>query len=288
MEKWNEIHTAYQVAKLGTVSAAAETLGVHRATVIRHVDALEAHLGDKLFHRHSRGYAPTEAGLDLLRVARATDEQLGQLVLRSRGRAAELSGELVITSVEIIAPAIVASLERFHADHPKTILRYVVSPRLLKLEYGEAHIAVRSGPHPEDQDNVVQPFPKMRSGLYAHRRYIEAHGLPKTQKQLAKHAFIGTDGPQPRDPLHAWLEETIAPERIIFRSAKLRIRFEALQGGMGIAFYPEFLARKNPDLVQVVAPKTEWDVQFWLVTHVDLHRTPKVQAILQHLKRIKL
>ena len=39
MENWDEIRTAFQVARLGTVSGAADVLGVHHATVIRHVDA---------------------------------------------------------------------------------------------------------------------------------------------------------------------------------------------------------------------------------------------------------
>ena len=40
-----EIRTAYFIAKLGTVSAAADALGVHRATVMRRIDLLEAELG---------------------------------------------------------------------------------------------------------------------------------------------------------------------------------------------------------------------------------------------------
>ncbi|MFV2038021.1 MAG: LysR family transcriptional regulator, partial [Paracoccaceae bacterium] len=80
------MRTAYQVARAGTVSGAAEVLGVHHATVIRHVDALEQSLGVKLFQRHSRGYTPTEAGQDLLKVAAATDDQLAQLVGRIKGR----------------------------------------------------------------------------------------------------------------------------------------------------------------------------------------------------------
>ena len=42
MENWDEVRTAYQVARMGTVSGAAEVLGVHHATVIRHIDAIEA------------------------------------------------------------------------------------------------------------------------------------------------------------------------------------------------------------------------------------------------------
>ena len=59
MDKWAELRTAYQVARLGTVSAAAEMLGFHRATVNRHIDVLEAALGARIFIRHARGYALT-------------------------------------------------------------------------------------------------------------------------------------------------------------------------------------------------------------------------------------
>ena len=44
MDNWDEIRTAFQVARKGTVSGAAEQLGVHHATVIRHIDALEQRL----------------------------------------------------------------------------------------------------------------------------------------------------------------------------------------------------------------------------------------------------
>ncbi len=83
---WDEIRTAYHVARMGTVSGAAEALGVHHATVIRHIDALEQRLGVKLFQRHARGYTSTEAGQDLLQVAQATDDQFTQLVGRIKGR----------------------------------------------------------------------------------------------------------------------------------------------------------------------------------------------------------
>ena len=66
MENWDEVRTAYQVARIGTVSGAAKVLGVHHATVIRHIDALESRLGAKLFQRHPRGYTATEAGQGII------------------------------------------------------------------------------------------------------------------------------------------------------------------------------------------------------------------------------
>jgi len=82
---WDEIRTAYEVAKRGTVSGAAGALGVHHATVIRHIDALERRLGTRLFQRHARGYNATEEGRELLRVAAVTDEQISRMEGRIRG-----------------------------------------------------------------------------------------------------------------------------------------------------------------------------------------------------------
>ena len=65
MENWTEIKTAYLLGKLGTVSATAEAIGVHRATIIRRVESLEQELGGKLFQRHDKGYTPTEFGIQL-------------------------------------------------------------------------------------------------------------------------------------------------------------------------------------------------------------------------------
>ena len=54
MDKWNEIRTAYKLAKLRTLSATAQDMGIHRSTVMRHIDALEEHLGVILFQRNDK------------------------------------------------------------------------------------------------------------------------------------------------------------------------------------------------------------------------------------------
>ncbi len=43
-------------------------------------------------------------------------------------------------------------------------------------------------------------------------------------------------------------------------------------------------AARHPGLVQVMPPQDDWSGALWLVTHVDLHRTNKVQSFLRHLK----
>lgn len=284
MDHWNEIRTAYHVVLLGTVSAAADALGAHRATVIRHIDSLEATLGEKIFQRHARGYTPTEVGQDLLRVAHATDEQFSQLVSRTKGRATELSGELVVTSLEFLAPKLLPTLNAFQHEYPKVIIRYITSDRVFKMEYGEAHIAIRSGTKPQNPDNIVQPFHQSNMGLYASRDYVQRHGIPKNTADYTNHKFAGSDNLNTGAPFHKWLQDNIPLDSFVLRTNSPSILKQAIISGTGIGFMNQDTAQ-TLDLVEILAPRDEWRNISWLVTHVDLHRTAKVQAFLGILKQ---
>ncbi|MHA6346825.1 LysR family transcriptional regulator [Roseivivax sp. CAU 1761] len=286
-QNWDEIRTAFQVARLGTVSGAAEALGVHHATVIRHIDALEARLGVKLFQRHARGYTPTEAGEDLFRVAQATDDQFQQLVGRIKGRGSEVSGELLVTSLVGYAPLMVPALVSFHARHPEVRLRYLTDDRIYRLEYGEAHVALRAGAAPQELDNVVQKFGEDRIALYATRDYVARQGRPagETAEAFAGHCFVGPDTTESRAPFFRWLRDTVPAECIVFRSNDSRVQEQAMLSGIGMGFLREREARRRSDLVEIIPPKEDWMAPLWLVTHVDLHRTAKVQAFLKHLRQ---
>ncbi len=284
MENWDEVRTAYQVARMGTVSGAAEVLGVHHATVIRHIDALEGRLAVKLFQRHARGYTPTEAGLDLLRVAQATDDQFSQLVGRLKGQGDDVSGELVVTSLASQAPMIVPVLTEFQEAHPGLIVRYLTGDRVFRLEYGEAHVAIRAGAAPSQPDNVVQPFMAQEVGLYASQGYVDAHGIPKGPEDFANHRFVGNDDENSRAPFSRWLRVYAPSEAITFRCTNGFTMQEAVLAGAGIGFMTRWEAERHPALVKVMDPLPEWSGTLWLVTHVDLHRTNKVQTFLKFLK----
>lgn len=284
MDNWDEIKTAYQVARMGTVSGAAEILGVHHATVIRHIDALEGSLGIKLFQRHARGYTPTEAGDDLFRVAQATDDQFSQLIGRIKGRGNDVSGELVVTSLVSLAPRMAPALAEFQENHPEVTIRYLTGERLFRLEYGEAHVAIRAGNAPDQPDNVVQPFVRQSMGLFASRRYVDRNGLPNTVEDCQNHRFVGPDNEDNKAPFNRWLKGSVPRENVAFRATDVRTIESAILSGAGIGFMPILEARRNPDLVEVLEARDDWAAPLWLVTHVDLHRTTKVQTFLTFLK----
>ncbi len=285
MDNWDEIRTAFHVARLGTVSSAAEVLGVHHATVIRHIDSLEKRLGEKLFQRHARGYTATEAGRDLLAVAQMAEDQFIQLSNRIKDHGQTVTGELIITSVADISHHLAKVLAQFQQAHPNITLRFLTGQRLFRLDYGEAHVAIRAGSAPSEPDYVVQPFMSLNHALYAAPSYAEEHGLPKVDADLARHQFVVNDNIESRAPFSLWLRDLVPVEAMRFRAAEPAPIYDAICAGAGLGFMSRVAAQQFPDLIEVLPPRPEWSVNLWLVTHVDLHRTLKVQRFLTHIKK---
>ncbi|SFA68815.1 DNA-binding transcriptional regulator, LysR family [Poseidonocella pacifica] len=284
MDKWTELRTAYWVAKLGTVSATAEALGFHRATINRHIDVLEAEIGSKIFIRHARGYALTETGQDVLRVAQKTDELIEDLAGRVHGGKSEIEGEIKLTILAPFAGLLMGAVMQFRLENPRCLVNVDVGEDLAKLEYGEAHIAVRAGAKPEHPDYVVAHLGDIGIGLYAHDSYAARCGLPADESDLAGHSFVLPHIPTERFPLGRWIKEHIRPEMIALSSRDVWLVTEAVFAGAGIGIVSDIDAGSRGGLQPALLSRPSWSVSGWLVTHVDLHRTEKVQAMLRCLK----
>lgn len=290
MNNWDELRTAYEVARLGTVTAAADMLNIHRATVMRHIDSLEADLGVKLFQRHGRGYTTTEAGEDLLRITSAADAEFSQFRARAKGRD-ELHGEFIITSLEFIAPVVLPVLRLFQQQYPQLNIRYLVQEELVKLEYGQAHIAIRSGTKPQHPDYVVQPFIVTQPRLFAHRDYLAKHGVPHSAEEFAIHRFVVADKSAgfAKIGINQWLLQHLTQAQIVLQSNNYTIRKKAILSAMGIGVMYRHISQQHPELVEV-CPKhsAHQDSPSWITTHGDLHRSEKVQRFLQVLEGVHL
>lgn len=283
VERWAELRTAYAVARRGTVSGAAAELGVHRATVTRHIEALEDELGARMFHRHARGYALTEIGRELLAVAERAETLLSDFAGRTRARATEATGAITVTAMselsELLAPAFAA----FAADHPKATTTFVAATAQLKLERGEAQVAVRAGAKPTEPDYVVQSLPPLRFGLYASRAYL-AERPALAESGFAGHRLIASDRARVRAPFMLWLERNAPPATIALRVADGHAARAALRAGLGVGFLSRPEAAVEPELVEVRPAPPSWRAPLWLLSHVDLHRTRLVQGMCAAIK----
>ena len=277
IESWDDIRVALAVARTGTVSGAAADLGVHHATVIRRIDALESALRARLFQRHTRGYALTEAGRTLLDAAGAADERFAQMAAQIAGAGERIEGELVVTSLPELVDLVMPRLIALMARHPDLRLTYATDARLFRLGAGEAHVAIRGGAEPTEPDYVVRAMGRMGHVMYAAASYLDRHGPVDEPRD---HRFA-LPGPEARGaPYMRWLQDRIGPENILVTANEATAREAVIRAGLAVGALPDSLAHGLLPALSL----PEWDSNLWLVTHVDLHRTPKVQAALAALR----
>ena len=284
MRYWLELRTALTVSRLGTVSAAAREIGVHRTTINRHIETLEAAFKTKIFLKHARGYSLTDSGHEIIRVAARADEMFADVQAHQRGSAKLVSGTLIVTAVTGIASSIMDAIKTFQLEHPETAVEFLAESKLLRLEAGEAHIAVRGGPKPEEKDYVAQQYRPIRFGLYASQGYIDRFGFPDLA-ELSGHRFVAPFPERAYPPYQHWIAKHVPEDCIFFRSGSRQVRDFAICHGIGIGFIDDLHAPLLKDLVEILPPDDSMMINLWTVTHVDIHRTAKVQAFLEHLRR---
>ncbi len=285
MDHWNELRTALMLARHGTVSAAAKALGVHRATVNRHIDLLEQSFGTPLFQRHARGYTLTETGQQLLEVTDRADDMFRDLIGRSQARAGRLSGRLIVTALSRFAPMLMPAIAEFQRRQPDIALEFIAGTQLSRLELGEAHVAFRAGPRPETLDYVVQLYGHFPFGLYVSKAYVARHGMPDPQA-LSAHRFVGSINPSSPLPYASWMAETVSQAQLALCTQSQTVQHAAVLEGLGLGFLPEFEARGDDRLLPVMPARADWGAPIWIVTHVDLHRTEKVQEFLKTVRHM--
>lgn len=276
---WDEVRAAAEVVRRGTVSAAAEALGIHRATVQRRIDTLETELGGKLFQRHARGYTPTELGRDVVRIAEDAGAHFERLRRRALSEEDIPSGELIVTSIDEMAPRILKMIADFSAVYPKIKVSFHGSHEMLSLETGEAHVALRVGPRPQEPDYVVLPYPPVQVGLYGSRTYIQRYGKPEPGR-LHLHRYVLPKGSPAADQAERWLHALVPEADVVPVGNSGRVTEAAIMAGVGLGFLVKCIASEDPTLVEAYPSDPSWCKDAWIVTHVDLHRSAKVQAFL--------
>lgn len=116
------------VAETGSVSRAADSLHCVQSNVTARIKRLEEDLGVDLFHRMSRGMAPTPAG----RVLADYADRVLRLVAQARDAVADAAGRggrLTVGTMESTAAVrLPPILARFHADHPVVELTITPGP----------------------------------------------------------------------------------------------------------------------------------------------------------------
>jgi DNA-binding transcriptional LysR family regulator len=132
-----ELRALASVKAAGTLSGAADLLGVTQPTLSQHIRDIEAKLDMRLFDRHRRGIEPTAAGSIMLRFAESLQSDLGRAAEELSIVAREDRRPIRIGSMPIASGGLMAVAMGQFASDARNLTSIVMQegPREVLLEH---------------------------------------------------------------------------------------------------------------------------------------------------------
>ena len=282
---WSLYRTFLAVARAGSFSAAARLTGSTQPTIGRQIQTLETTLGLKLFTRSQRGLSPTAAARELISHAESMASAAAALHRASSGGASEQAGTVRLTAGEHVGLEVLPPiLAEFAREHPRIELELSLSNRNEDLLRRDADIAVRMA-RPSQKALIARRVGNVKIGLYAHRSYVEARGLPRTPSDFSHHRLIGFDRDTHILRTTGGVAARLQRKDFAVRTDSIAAQIAMLRAGLGITACQINVARRDPNLVPVLAKDMSFQREVWLVTHPDLKNVRRVRLLFDHLAR---
>lgn len=287
MDKLSSMKVFMQVARLGSFSAAAQTLGISKAMVSKHISRLEDELDVQLLNRTTRSLNLTEVGTvyrdrikEILNDIEETELSVSQLSSEPRG------------TLRLMAPTSFGSfhLSRLVADylavHSHVSIEMILTERTPDLVEEGLDIAIRIG-NLGDSSLFARKIADARMIVCASAAYFEKHGVPQKPEDLLSHnclthtthtgeawTFRGPQGPY-----------RIDVQGTVRSNAADSLRIAAIQG-CGIVHLPIYMVTKDLKTGRLIAALKEFEGPKRPIHAVYLHRmhlSAKVRTFVDFL-----
>jgi molybdate transport repressor ModE-like protein len=270
--RWDDIRVFLAVARSGSLSGAATTLGVNHSTAWRRIQALEATLNATLFDRSAQGYALTEMGCVMLPHAERVEEEVYALQRGVAGNDTLPSGTVSVTAPESMLPLLTPTFVAFRGAHEHIAVDVRLGDRFYALDRREADVAIRPGRQPPE-DAVGRKVCGVAWSVYG------PAAVPSRESDALPWVAYGDDlsglaAAQWRRERHGG-----APMMTVNTVPGMRC---LLSRGRCRGMLPCFVGDDDPLLRRLQPPIAEAASELWLLVHADLRRNARVRLFVDH------
>ncbi|MGN6374348.1 MAG: LysR substrate-binding domain-containing protein [Sphingomonas sp.] len=269
-------------------SAAAEAIGVSKATVSKAVSRLESHLGTSLFHRTSRRLTLTESGKALADHARRILAEAQAAEETARDGATLPAGTIRVAAPMSFGTIYLAPLVAdFLTANPAIQIDLHLSDARVDIVAEGFDVALRIADLPDSSLRA-----RRLTGIAVHcvaaPAYLDRRGRPSHPAQLGEHDCLGyTNAPggvwrftrpdgeiatvRPAGPLNTNSGDAMRP---------------ALRAGLGIALLPDFIVADDLSDGSLEVILDDWTppaIGLHLLTPPSPLRPARVEALIDFL-----
>ena len=281
MIDWDDIRYFLAVARGGSVRAAAGRLGVNHSTVLRRVAQLEDRLGAKMFEKLPSGYRMTEAGEEVLQLARQMEASSLQLETRVFGRDQSVRGLLRVTlSPPLAAHLLMPDFAEFSRLHRDIEMDIMASTELANLTNREADVAIRVV-----YDRKTLPpnlhglkGPDVFGGVYMSRERLAT--LNTVEADPVRWIVISGHG------IPQWATEgEVRTTGTPFRTTDSEAQLAAVRQGIGMTALPCFIGDADPLLARVPGAVLHLYGTLWLLAQGETRKTKRVRLFTEFMSK---
>lgn len=187
LDRFTSMQVFLSLVRHGTFAAAADEMGLSRAMASKHIQALESHLGVRLFNRTTRTTRLTEAGERYYESISHLLDELDHIETRLSDEAGSVRGQLAIAAPPAFGSFHIAPIVAdFMAAYPQVQVRLHLVDREVDLLEDNIDIAVTVG-ELEDSSYIARKLGQVRMLVCASPDYLAAHGRPRRPEDLVRH-----------------------------------------------------------------------------------------------------
>ena len=288
MGQLEDMSTFIRIVEAGSISSAAEQLGLVKSAVSRRLSDLENRLGIQLINRTTRRSSLTEEGEHYYRRALKIVDDVDELHSSATDTRMKLRGALKLSlPLSFGLRHMTEALNLFKIDHPDLTLSLDFSDRQVDLVEDGFDLAIRIADLP-DSTLIARRLSVAKFVLCASPEYLEKVGHPNIPKDLKTHKILAYLNSRDR----TWLfVDTNGSETRINVSADIYANngdylYDAAIAGLGVARIPTFIAWKGlrqGQLIQVLPNFSLSEFNVYAVYPKTRHRTQRVSRLVDFL-----
>lgn len=279
---WDNLRFYLEVARQGTVSAAASSLQVSHATVLRRIEQCEGELGVKLFKHLQSGYVLSSAGEQIL----SRVEQLESITLGLQrdfsGQDEALAGRLRVTQPGNGIIDLYPLYAAFNKLYPQIQLDIIPSAEVRDLNRHEADVAIRFTNEPHDL-LVGHCLGDIDFYPYASTDYLKG----PVKQGVEDYDWI-VWRPENRELKasfqYDWLLQHCQNPTVVMQTSSVSDIISAVRAGIGVGLLSETIVKKYyPEFQPVLTSRVQSGKKLWVLAHRDLRQLARVKVFMRFI-----
>jgi DNA-binding transcriptional LysR family regulator len=282
---WDDLRFFLSVATRASLRAAAEAEGVSVNTVRARMEKLERRWGAPLLRRSGKGSFVTEAGEDVLRMAREMQAATVRSGLQPSRNVLVSSTELRISCSEGLGLLwLTPRLAELRSELTGLAVNFRLDYDLSRDRSSQVDLALTFVP-PSNPDMIVTRIATLHFMMFASEAYLRTYGAPSSPDEVKAHTLVEQVTPGVNSSLIDLFLGTERPaHQVGIRTNSSLAQLWAVANGSGIAPMPTYVRAITRSVIPI-PPPLNLRFDLFCAYHASARGSPAVMSAMAWLRR---